>query len=787
MKQLVVFSLFVIVLASCNAPQKKVMIPPGELDIQSMIQPIPVTAKFINDTSYIWCGTLVKSHIDKKYHLFYSRWPREYGFSAWVTSSEVAHAVSDSPFGPFQFKDVTLPHRGAEYWDGMYTHNPTVHFFNGKYYLYYAGNFGDGKITSPQLNWTHRNNQRIGVAIADNPNGPWKRFDKSIIDISADTTAHDAQMVANPSVTQMPDGRFLMVYKAVARKKPQPFGGPVVHLTAIADKPEGPFIKQNKPVFTAENVDFPAEDPFVWYQDNCYYAIVKDMKGAFTNAGRSLVLFYSLDGLDWKLAKHPLVSDLNIKWADGTTQKLEALERPQLFFENGKMVALLCAVNETLGHSYNVQIPLKLKLENEATAADLQAKALKQDQLKEGSSNSHPLAQWFPEAGLGLFIHWGMASVNATGDLSWCMLANKPWKDATITPNNYYAQANRWNPDKMDYNKMLKKAKDAGVTYAVMVTKHHDGFTLWPSAFSDMGTKKSLGGRDFVKEFVTACRKNNIRVGLYYSPPDWWFERKYKSFSYKGPALDMDHKPVVLPDKPADYEQKRKEHVQKQVRELLTNYGKIDLIWFDGGKGEISNEEVRQLQPGIVVNRRNGGGGDYGDSEGKLPEKRFSGWFETCETCWPSNKWSYTEDFGWDTAPQVISELVKLRAWGGNLLANVGPKADGSVPEKALSAWKEMAAWMKFNRESVIGTTGGPWPEKVNVPVTMKKGVAYLHFLPEMNEELIWRNAPEPAKVFLLKNNKPIPFNYQNGTLKIKLTADQRSNNDDVIKLMFKK
>jgi len=108
---------------------------PGELNLASMIQPIPATAKFINDTSYIWCGTLVKSHIDQKYHLFYSRWPREYGFSAWVTSSEVAHAVSDSPFGPFEFRDVTLPHRGAEYWDGMYTHNPTVHIYNGQYYL----------------------------------------------------------------------------------------------------------------------------------------------------------------------------------------------------------------------------------------------------------------------------------------------------------------------------------------------------------------------------------------------------------------------------------------------------------------------------------------------------------------------------------------------------------------------------------------------------------------------------------------------------------------------------
>ena len=247
-----IFSVLVLICSNSFAQKEK--IPPGELNLQEMFQAIPNTAKFINDTSYIWCGTLVKSHIDKKYHLFYSRWPRKLGMSAWVTSSEVAHAVSNSPFGPFQFKDVVLPHRGPNFWDGMYSHNPTVHFFNGKYSLYYAGNFGDGKITSPQLNWTHRNNQRIGVAIADDPNGPWKRFDKPLIDISKDTTAHDAQMVANPSVTQMPDGRFLMVYKAVARKKPQPFGGPVVHLTAIADKPEGPFIKQNKPIFTGQNV-----------------------------------------------------------------------------------------------------------------------------------------------------------------------------------------------------------------------------------------------------------------------------------------------------------------------------------------------------------------------------------------------------------------------------------------------------------------------------------------------------------------------------------------------------
>jgi hypothetical protein len=359
MGKLVLIVMTIGLFALCATAQNKDVIPPGELNIQAMIRPIPLTAKFINDTSYIWCGTLVKSHLDHKYHLFYSRWPRKYGMAAWVTRSEVAHAVSDSPFGPFAFKDIALPVRGKEYWDGLVTHNPTVHYYHGKYYLYYTGNTGDGKITGTALNWTHRNHQRIGVAVAESPDGPWKRYDQPIIDVSKDTTAADAQMMANPSVTLMPDGRYLMVYKAVGKKRPQPFGGPVVHLTVIADKPEGPFVKQYKPIFTADNVDFPAEDPFVWYQGNCYYAIVKDMKGSFTRAGRSLVLFYSVDGLDWKLAKHPLVSALNIKWEDGTTQNLEALERPQLFFENGKIVALLCAVNETLGHSYNVQIPLK--------------------------------------------------------------------------------------------------------------------------------------------------------------------------------------------------------------------------------------------------------------------------------------------------------------------------------------------------------------------------------------------------------------------------------------------
>jgi alpha-L-fucosidase len=418
-------------------------------------------------------------------------------------------------------------------------------------------------------------------------------------------------------------------------------------------------------------------------------------------------------------------------------------------------------------------------------AADSQATALDQASQKPISSNKHPDAQWFPDAGLGLFIHWGLASVGATGDLSWGMLANKPWKDQTVTPATYYGWAKQWKPDKVDYETQLAQAKAAGFTYAVMVTKHHDGFTLWPSKLGDIGTTRFLGGRDFVKEFVAACRKHGLKVGLYYSPPDWWFDRQYKSFAMRGPALDMDHKAVTLPKRPADHDAKRKVLVAGQVTELLSNYGKIDLIWFDGGHGEIPNEEVRRLQPGIVVNRRNGGGGDYGDSEGKLPDKRFKGWFETCETCWPANKWSYTDSWGWDTAPVVLEKLVRLRAWGGNLLANVGPKGDGGIPDQALSAWKDMAAWMKHSRESVIGAGPGPFPERVNAPVTTAKGVAYVHFLPGFDEEVLWQNAPRPESAVLLRTGDAVPFHHEDGSLRIKLPSSLRSGSVDVIKLLI--
>ena len=328
-----------------------------DYDFAKMIQPVPATAKFEDPGFIVWCGTMVRDEAGKC-HLFYSRWPRKLGHYAWVTSSEVAHAVADNPFGPYKFVDVALPARGTKFWDGLCTHNPTVMKFGKKYYLYYMGNTGDGK-PSKTLNWSHRNNQRIGVAVADSPNGPWIRSDKPLMDVTPGF--HDALCLNNPSVIQKPDGGYLMVYKAIGAKGKLPFGGPVVHIVATSDSPTGPFKKLPDPVFTAEGNAFAAEDPFIWRGPDRYWAIVKDLHGSFTKAGTSLALFESADGIKWKPAAHPLVSTLEIKNADGTTAKLMKLERPQVLLENGEPAVLFCAAAPVgkLEESFNVQIPLK--------------------------------------------------------------------------------------------------------------------------------------------------------------------------------------------------------------------------------------------------------------------------------------------------------------------------------------------------------------------------------------------------------------------------------------------
>lgn len=336
-----------------------------ELDLGTRVRPLPAENRFAEKDFFVWCGAPVKGP-DGKYHLFYSRWPVKVGFG-WAIHSEIAYAVSDKPEGPYQHVNVALPPRGInpatgkKFWDADVTHNPNAFFHNGRYYLYYMGNHGDGKSYP-----VHRNNQRIGVAIADHPCGPWKRLDSPIIDISADHKSFDSLCVTNPSACIRPDGGVLLVYKAVQFIAGKEMGGNVRYGAALADNPEGPYLKKAGRIFEAEIPGdhwMVAEDPFIWFSreyGNLYYAVTRDVVGTFTGASGGICLFQSADGLDWKPAAHPKVLDSSFKLAGGGTSH-GTLERPSLLIEDGEPTYLFGATD---GYhkggriSSNVQIPL---------------------------------------------------------------------------------------------------------------------------------------------------------------------------------------------------------------------------------------------------------------------------------------------------------------------------------------------------------------------------------------------------------------------------------------------
>jgi hypothetical protein len=339
------------------------------LDLGGRVQPVPLDSKFSQPGYFVWCGAPIRG-ADGKYHLYYSRWPVTKGFHpGWAIYSEIAYAVADKPFGPYRFVNVVLPPRGInaatgrKFWDADMTHNPNIIQHQGKLLLYYIGNYGDGQYA------THRNNDRIGVAIADKPEGPWRRFDEPIIDVSRDAAAFDSLCVSNPAAAVRLDGGLIVIYKAVPIIPGKLMGGNVRHGVATADRPEGPYLKKPGRVFEVENADTKnvwmlAEDPFIWFSrryGDRYYAIARDVIGKFTGASGGLALFESRDGFHWQAAAHPKVLDTCFTWADGTKSG-NRVERPALLFDGENPVALFGGTDgyEKNGCiAFNVHIPLK--------------------------------------------------------------------------------------------------------------------------------------------------------------------------------------------------------------------------------------------------------------------------------------------------------------------------------------------------------------------------------------------------------------------------------------------
>ncbi len=321
------------------------------MDFSKRLGQVNENSIFRMDGYYVWCGSVTRAE-NGKYYLFFSFWEKSATFrEGWVTVSKIGYATSDNLYGGYEYKGIALD--SGKTWDSGSVHNPTVIRHGGKYYMYYMGNYGDGTY------WSHRNNQRIGVAVADTPDGPWTRYDTPALDVSRDS--FDSLMVSNPSVTEGKDGKFYMIYKAVKDNGIYPRGGAVVCGIATSDTPLGPFKKYGKPILVNPENDWSVEDAFIWQENGKFYVIAKDFQGYFTKSDKGdMALFCSDDGFEWKLSDTPLAAKRELHY-DTHTVSLNKMERPQIYIENGIPKALSCACmpTEKAEETYNVIIPMK--------------------------------------------------------------------------------------------------------------------------------------------------------------------------------------------------------------------------------------------------------------------------------------------------------------------------------------------------------------------------------------------------------------------------------------------
>lgn len=414
--------------------------------------------------------------------------------------------------------------------------------------------------------------------------------------------------------------------------------------------------------------------------------------------------------------------------------------------------------------------------------------------------NEHPDAQWFGDAGFGMFIHWGISSVKGQGDLSWSMMKLKEGSKkqaeerygpyavgVTSTPAEYWEQAKNFKPDQFDPDKWLKAAKAAGCQYAVLTTRHHDGYALWPSKFGELNTATYWDGTDLVRGFIEACRRNDMKVGLYYSPPDWYYNREHSSFKYgnEKPALDIHHKPIELPTRTPEEKEKWDEdyrtYIRGQVEELLTNYGQIDIFWFDGsGQNAISPERIRELQPGILMNGRGHGMGDFKTPECRFPEERIEGWWELCWV-WADGAWGYLKHETYKPSGWVLDQLAKCRAWNGNLLLNAAPNGHGEMPYTYYQRFETIREWMEHSGEAIFGVTGGCYPEKANVPVTCRENRWYLIATYQCDWTIEVQDVDKPKKVSLLRTGEELEYTYEDRKISLDFPSAYKTMEGDVI------
>lgn len=376
--------------------------------------------------------------------------------------------------------------------------------------------------------------------------------------------------------------------------------------------------------------------------------------------------------------------------------------------------------------------------------------------------------EWYRDARFGMFIHWGLYAIPARGE--WVRSNERMPKE------DYMTYFNEFDPADYDVSKWVKAAKNAGMKYVVLTAKHHDGFCLFDSKYTDFKSTKTKLGRDIVADFVWAAREEGLKVGLYYSLLDWYHE----DYPHYGDA----HHPMR--DDPAYSNENRDfdrylDYMHAQVRELCTNYGKLDILWFDFAYGDMRGEKwraaelvdmVRLLQSNVIIDNRlevSGEGygslaegkptpyhGDFVSPEQMIPPNGIQDvngndlYWEACVTM--NNHWGYcARDKFYKSAPMLIKKLVECVSKGGNLLLNVGPDARGNIPKESLERLERIGEWMRENSRSIYGCGKSALPKPEYGRITSNGNKLYIH---------IYENSMGPLPLIGLKKDQIAAIRY---------------------------
>jgi alpha-L-fucosidase len=362
--------------------------------------------------------------------------------------------------------------------------------------------------------------------------------------------------------------------------------------------------------------------------------------------------------------------------------------------------------------------------------------------------------RWWHDARFGMFVHWGLYA--QLGRHEWVMNRER------IPVAEYEKLADTWQPKERPAREWARLAKQAGMKYMVMTTKHHEGFCLWDTAQTDYNAVQRGPKRDLVREYVEACREFDLKIGFYYSLMDW-------------------HHPDGATCAQNEAARRRfLDFTQGCVRELCSNYGKIDILWYDVSwplenaerwESLEMNQMVRLLQPGIIINNRSWLAEDFGTPEEHVTAEKEGRAWEACMTF--NGSWGYMPiSPDWRSTREVINMLNTTAAGGGNLLLNIGPAPDGSVPPEAIERLEAVGRWIEPNREAIYGAvdrTQGRFDWCVLGNWTLKGNSAYFWCSRWPGSELaIGGLKTRLLKASLLATGQMLPFEQTENRLVIR-------------------